>query len=314
MIDQAVPPADTETVVAALRDDLARGDAVAGTVAPILRHLVAAGDVSVFSEEILARVRAMLADLAIALLDALVGTESRRVHSAGEVEVVGRALLDNPALLTHLHSLALEWQLTERMQARLALDPVMSPLLQGLLPNDQGLAAAFVGAQARWCQAQRQMKLALRELPAELLNVALYTLRMLAGAEPELAARATVAETEIRASYDEASSRMGLAAKLVAGLGDGAWTALVLARAGVPLFLTAIAQGSGQNRDAVVLSTHEAQIARLALALRAAGLEPWLVEEQILALHSEMLLPEGFERIGSEQAATILSLHPGQPA
>lgn len=314
MIDQAVPPADTETVVAALRDDLARGDAVAGTVAPILRHLVAAGDVSVFSEEILARVRAMLADLAIALLDALVGTESRRVHSAGEVEVVGRALLDNPALLTHLHSLALEWQLTERMQARLALDPVMSPLLQGLLPNDQGLAAAFVGAQARWCQAQRQMKLALRELPAELLNVALYTLRMLAGAEPELAERATVAETEIRASYDEASSRMGLAARLVAGLGDGAWTALVLARAGVPLFLTAIAQGSGQNRDAVVLSTHEAQIARLALALRAAGLEPWLVEEQILALHSDMLLPEGFERIGSEQAATILSLHPGQPA
>ena len=310
MIDQAVPPANPDTVAAALRDELARGDAVAGTVAPILRHLIAARDVSVFSEEILARVRAMLADLATELLDALVGPESRRAHSADEIEVVGRALLDNPALLTHLHALALEWQLTERMQARLALDPVLSPLVRERLSAPPGPAQDFLAAQARWCQAQRRMKLPLRELPADLLNVALYTLRMLAGAEPELADRASLVENDIRQSYDEAVTRLGLAACMLADLPDGR-SALAIGQAGVPLFLTALAAGSGQHRDAVVLATHEAQLARLALGLRAAGLAPAAVAEQFQVLHPDILLPAGFEQIDPDHAAAILA---GAPA
>ena len=311
MIDQAVPPASTDGVETALREELARGDAMAGTVAPILHHLIAAGDVSVFSEEILARIRAMLADLAAELLDALIGADGRRAHSPGEVEVVGRALLDNPDLLTHLHGLALEWQLTERLQGRLALDPVVAPLLQGLIASADGeisaLARAFFAVQARWCQSQRQMKLPLRELPADLLNIALYTLRTLAGVEPALAERATVVEGEIRRSYDEEATRLGLAARLVVGLGNEAQAALSVAHGGVALFLTALALGSGQERDAAVLSTHEAQLARLALALRAAGLGPSAVEEQFLALHPEIMLPDGFERLASDRAAAILS-------
>lgn len=313
MIDQAAPPASPEHVEAALRDELARGDAVAGTVAPILRHLVTAGDVSLFSEEILARVRAMLADLAIELLDALVGPDSHRAHSPGEIEVVGGALLDNAALLTHLHALALEWQLTERMQARLALDPVVSPLLRGLAATHQGPSMPFLAAQARWCQAQRRMKLTLCELPADLLNVALYTLRMLAGAEPELAERATAAESGIRASYDEAATRAGLAAQLVTYLWQRS-DALCISQAGVALFLTALAMGSGQSRDAAALSTHEAQLARYALALRAAGLEPAAVEEQFLTVHPDILLPVGFERLATDRAAAILSSHTGKSA
>lgn len=310
MIDQAVPPASPESVETALREELARGDAVAGTAVPILRHLIAAGDVSLFSEEIVTRLRAMLADIARQLLDALIGGQGR-AHSAGEVEVVGHALLDNPALVAHLHALALEWQLTEALHARLALDPVASPLLQGLIasPDDatRGKASAFLAAQARWCQAQRRMSLPLRELPADLLNVALYTLRTLAGVEPALAERATVVEGEIRRSYDENATRLGLAAHLVAYLVQDRPATLWVAQGGVALFLTAVAIGSEQGRDALALATHRTQLPRLAVAMRAAGLSGNAVEEQCLLLHPERTPPEGLASLDADQAAAILS-------
>ncbi|KMS59283.1 hypothetical protein V474_08695 [Novosphingobium barchaimii LL02] len=311
MIDQAAPPATSESVEAALRAELARADAMAGTAAPILRHLVAARDIPVFSEEMLARIRAMLASLAGELLDALIGADGRRAHSPAEVEVLGGALLDNPALLAHLHGLAQEWQLTERLQARLALDPVASPMLRSLIHGPDGapkeLAMAFLAAQARWCQAQRRMELPLGELPADLLNVALYTLRTLAGIEPALAERAGVVEGKVRQTYDENATRIGLAERLVKSLGDGVHAALRVDNAGAALFLTALALGSRQQRDAAVHSTHDTQMARLALGLRASGLGAVAVEEQFLALHPEVTLPAGFERLDAERAAMLLS-------
>lgn len=313
MIDQAAPSASPESVETALRDDLARVEAVAGAAVPILRRLIAAGDVSLFSEEIVARLRAMLADIARQLLDALIGGQGR-AHSAAEVEVVGHALLDNPALVAHLHALALEWQLTEGLHTRLALDPVASPLLQALIasPDDttRGKASAFLAAQARWCQAQRRMGLPLCELPADLLNVALYTLRTLAGVEPALAERATIAESEIRRSYDETASRLGLAAQLVAYLVQDRPSTLWITQGGASLFLTAVAIGSGQDRDAVALFTHRTQFVRLAVALRAAGLSGSAVEEQCLLLHPEGTLPEGLANLSADDAAKILSSRP----
>jgi hypothetical protein len=310
MIDQAAPPASPERVETALREQLVRGDAVAGTAVPILRHLIAAGDVSLFNEEIVTRLRAMLADIARQLLDALMGRQGR-THSAGEVEVVGHALLDNPALVSHLHALALEWQLTERLHAAVALDPVASPLLQRLIASPDELtrnkARAFLAAQARWCQAQRRMSLPLTELPAGLLNVALYTLRTLAGIEPALADRATVVEGEIRRSYDEQATRLGLAAHLVAYLVQDRPPTLRVAEAGVPLFLTAIAIGSGQYRDAAALATHRTQTARLGLTLRAAGLGAGAVEEQCLLLHPDVRPSHDISSLSCEDAAAILS-------
>jgi hypothetical protein len=313
MIDQAAPPESPERAEMALRDELARGDAVAAAAAPILRQLIAAGDVSLFSEEVVARLRAMLADIARQLLDALVGGQGR-AHSAGEVEVVGHALLDNPALVAHLHALALEWQLTESLHGRLALDPVASPLVQERIaaPDEpaRAQATAFLSAQARWCQAQRRMALPLRELPAGLLNVALYTLRTLAGVEPALAQRATVVESEIRQTYDEGTTRLGLAATLIAGLEDARPSALRVAHAGVPLFLTVLALGSRQERDAAALSTHRSQFTRLALGLRAAGLGREAVEEQCLSLHPEIALPYGAARLETGAAAALLTALP----
>lgn len=310
MIDKTVHPASGENVEAVLRDELARGDAMAETVLPILRHLVAAEDSSVFSDEILARVRGMLADLAGGLLGAL-NEGGQQAQSAAEAEHLASALMDNPALLSHVHALALEWHLTERMQARLAIDPVVSPLLQRLIassdPAVQGLAMTFLAAQARWCQAQRRMMLPLRELPSDLFHAALLTLRALSIPTPEMADRAAQAEAALRQSYDEGASRLGLASRLIMGLGVEAQAALSLAGGGVALFLTTLSLGSGQLRDAAVLSTHKAQVARLALALRAAGLEASAVEEQFLALHPDVTLPPGFDRIGPDFAAALLS-------
>ena len=51
MIDRVGHPRGGEDVEAALRQELARGDAMAETVLPILRHLVAAEDDSVFSAD-----------------------------------------------------------------------------------------------------------------------------------------------------------------------------------------------------------------------------------------------------------------------
>ncbi|HUD27536.1 MAG TPA: hypothetical protein VMQ93_01610 [Novosphingobium sp.] len=312
MIDQAAPPAIPDRVETTLREELARGDVMAGTAVPILRQLIAAGDLSIFSEEVVARLRGMLADIARQLLDALVGGQGSRAHSAGEVEVVGHALLDNPALVAHLHALTLEWQLTERLQARLGLDAAASPLVQGLIASpDERLradAAAFLAAQVRWCQSQRRMSLPLRELPADLLNVALYTLRTLAGVEPVLAERATVVESEIRRSYDEANTRAGMAARLMAGLAErGGLDVPAVAHSGVPLFVEALARASGQARDTVLMSTHRSQIARLALTLRASGLAAEAAQAQVLSLHPETVLPDVFAAIDETRAAAILA-------
>jgi hypothetical protein len=314
MIDRAVHPENGDNVEAVLREELARGDAMAQSVLPILRHLVAAEDSSVFSDEILARVRGMLSDLVGGVVDALAkagGADAPGARDAGQMAHLTGAFIDNPALLSHLHALALEWQLTERVQARLAIDPVVSPLLQALISSadagTQASAMTFLTAQARWCQAQRRMKLSLRELPGDLLHGVLLTLRGLPGADSDMAQCIGQAEGAIRESYDEGASRLGLASCLIMSLGAGAQAALSITHAGASLFLTALALGAGQARDAVVLSTHEAQLARLALALRAAGLKPSGVAEQFLALHPDITLPEGFERLGPDLAAQILA-------
>jgi hypothetical protein len=313
MIENAVHPADTESVEALLRDELARGDAVAGSVLPILRYLAGTPHSALFGEEVLTRTRAMLADLAGEILDRLVGAGDGRGHSDGEIEVLTRAFLPSPVLLGHVHALALEWQLTESLQARAALDPVASPLLQGLVScadaDLRAAALAFLAAQARWCQVQRRMGLPLGELPAPVFDEVLAIVRKLVAAEPTLAERARVVEAEARRDYAPDATRLGLAQRVVRSHGNV--SALRVTEAGAALFLTALALGSGQTRDAAVVSTQEGQGARLALVLRAAGLEPVAVEEQFLAIHPQAALPSGFERLAADHATAILSSSSG---
>ncbi|MDE8654182.1 hypothetical protein [Novosphingobium album (ex Liu et al. 2023)] len=317
MIERAVPPAQPDSVEAVLREELARGDAMAETVLPILRHLIANKDNSVFSDEILARVRGMIGAIAAELLDARLaasGDGEGPARDPAALQALFDALIDNPALLSHTHALALEWQLTERLQARLALDPVVPPLLQALVaspePGTQEMAMRLLAAQSRFCQNQRRMMLPLCELPGDLLHAALVAARAQAGPAADADERVALAESRLRARYDEGASRLGLISQLVLGMGGGMIAALSVTHAGVAIFLSAMAIGSGQGRDAAILATHDAQWARLALALRSAGLKPAGVAEQILALHPQASLPDEFASLSAERAATILAAGP----
>lgn len=296
-------------VEAVLSHELAQGDAVIGTIAPILRHLLVNDDHSLFSDEIIARMRGMLRHLSTQLLDALDAAGAdypSREYEEAQLAPVTAALADHPALLAHLHALAVEWNQTERLQARLALDPVLSPLLQGLIAaSDPQIAAsgmALLAANARHAQAQRRMQLPLAELPADLFHLAIGALRSAEGATEVM----QQAEARLRAGYDEGRSRIGLMSRLIMALGGGATAALSVTHAGMGLFATALALGAGIDRDSAVLATNETQLARLALALRAAGARIETIEEQFLAFHPEISLPDGFDQLGADRAAALL--------
>lgn len=312
MTDIGAQMSDPAAVEVVLREELGLADAAAGSFAPILHHLLDNASNSIFSDAIVAGVRGMAGGLASQLLGArakAAGKTEPSDHDGPELAALVSVLTGNRAILSHLHALAIEWQLTQHLHARLSLDPVLSPLLQTQIaaadPETAALGMKFLTAQARFCQEQRRMHLPLTELPGDLLHGALAAMRTLAGAEAE--DQSAAAEAAIRLEFHEAHSRLGLAARLIAGMGGGAMAALSVTHAGVALFATALSLGSGQDRDMVVLSTNDSQLARLALALRASGLKQAAVEEQFLSLHPDIALPEGFEQLGADHAAALLA-------
>lgn len=307
-------PASPEALETVLRDDLAQGDASLSTITPILRHLLDSSGSSIFGDEIIAGVRGMIEDIARQLLDELAkakGQADWRVQDACPAEELTAAFVESSALLRHLHALALENQLTTRMQSRLAIDPVLPPLLQGLVaaedPGVSGTAMAFLAAQARFRQAQQRMKLHLTDLPGDLLHTVLMVMHTVAGGEAAGEQAAAAADRAIRTRFDEAKSRLGLASRLVAGMGGGAIAALSLENAGVSIFLSALSLASGLDRDLCMLATGESQLARLALSLGAAGLRPEAIVEQFFALHPDVVLPDGFDQLGPDRAAALLA-------
>jgi hypothetical protein len=293
-----------------LREELARSDVVLETIGPILGHLLANHDHSLFSDEVVSRVRGMLTDLARQLLWAQ-GLASAhpdpRGYAAQNAPTLAETLVGSAELLEHAHALSLEWQLAARLEARNAIDPVLSPLLQALIASDDaptaGAAMAALAAQARFTQAQRRMELPLSELPADLFHAALLALRAFVQTD----GGEGLAEAGLRRDYDESASRLGLLERLVMTMGAGARAALSVSHAGVALFLTALATASSQPRDVAVISTNERQLTRFALALRATGLKPKEVEEQFLYVHPDVTLPTGFDTVRADRAAAMLA-------
>jgi hypothetical protein len=222
---------------------------------------------------------------------------------------MGEALAASPELLAHCHALAIEWQLANRLEARSGIDPVLSPLVQALVASDDAAVASaamgLLAAQVRFMQQQRRMELPLGELPADLFHAALTIWREHApAADP---AALDECETALRSRFDESASRIGLLSRLVTAMGNGARAALSVSHAGVALFLSALSQATNQHRDLAVVSTNDRQLARLALALRAAGLKPGEIEEQFAYLHPDVALPAGFDTLRADRAAAMLS-------
>lgn len=312
MVETIAPLNDAADMEYALRADLARGDAMIGSVAPILRHLLANEEHSLFGDDVIAAVRGMIRDLAGQLLEAVEARAGNgNTQDPARLARLVEDLVENTGLLTHIHALALETQLTNRLEARLSLDHVLSPLLQALIassdPETAAAGMALLASQARFVQGQRRMQLPLAELPGDLLHAVLLTLRAQAVDDAEWQMNVAAADQAIRGSFDEGRSRLGLIARLIAGMGAGATAALAIGHAGTAIFLSALGIAAHQDRDMVALAVNESQCARLLLALRAAGLKAAAIEEQFAALHPELAMPEGCEMIGADQAAAILA-------
>ena len=308
-------PDENRVVEGLFGDELDAADLALANVSPILRHLLGNDDHALFSDRIVAQVRAQIEDLARQLaqsLEAAMGHADPRGAASQTSPGLAAAFIDSPPILAHAHALALEAQLAERLATRLSLDAVLSPLLQTLIasadPNTAATAMALLAAQARFVQAQRRGELPLAELPGDLLHAALLIMREHgAGEDPARDRIAAVLETAIRGNFDEAANRIGLLHRLVAGMGGGAIAALDVGHAGVALFVTALGLGAGLDRDAAVLATSEAQLPRLALALLASGAKSAAVEQQFVALHPEVTLPQGFETLRADRAAAVLA-------
>lgn len=318
MVQAAYPTVGADSIDAILRAELAASDRVADNNGVILRHLLRSDDHSVFSDEVIARVRGMLVDLAhqivIALAEAAGHPEPRTWASEASDEFV-EALAADQVLLAHLHALALEFQLTCRLESERALDPVLSPLLQSQIASSLSdiatVAMRFLSAQARFCQSQRRMELPLAELPGDMFHTAMLTMRAQAGEDAEADMVGAKAEQALRATHDYGRTRAGLAEELLAKMGSGAAAALSLEDAGVALFLSALAMGSRQGRDAAMMATTDSQMPRLVLQLASCGLKPEAVAAQFAALHPDIQLPPGIEALHADLAAAMLEQSAG---
>ncbi len=295
----------------ALRDALSRGDTMLARAGPILSHLLSDTDRSLFTDEIVARIRGMLTDLAKRLLrvqaDAT-GSRAREEFMAQQLEGLTEALIASPALVAHCHALAIEWQAIARLEEASSIDPVLSPMLQELIGHEDpaiaGTAMAALAAQTRFARSQRRLELPFAELTGDLFHDLLLHWREYNHAE--LSSALERAEVRLREEYDEAGGRAALLSRVVSALGKDAQDALSIDYAGIALFLTALSARTGQSRDMAAFSLNEGQSARLALGLRAAGMKVPDVERQLLRIHPDAMPPAELDQIGTREAAQMI--------
>lgn len=305
---------DPAEIEALLRDDLTHADQALVHMGPILRHLLQNDDNSIFSDEVIARVRGMLADIARQLVQAL-GEAAGHDDAAGWAREAGPGLAamlsGNQALLNHLHMLAVEWQLTEKLQGRLGLDPVLTPLVQDLIASpDPDVAARgmnLLAAQARFGQSLRRMQIPLAELPGDLHHLSLMTMQAYIAEDPSGISAAGTAESALRKSRAQHVSRLELLDHITALFGADLPLVLSIENAGVALFLTALGFGAGLSRETAIMCTTESQLARLALSLAASGAGRDGLVSTFVALHPQITLPEGIERLEPDRAAALLA-------
>lgn len=291
--------ADVEAI---LRGGLAREARALSAVVPVLRHLLGSEAQGLVSEAILARVRGMILDLAAQLLAAQAGRDpaARAPDSdPATLDALAERLTGDEVLLAHCHALASESLVAARLQQRHAIDPVLSPLLQELIASEDpavaSLGMATLAAQSRFVESQRRMELPLGELPAELFHALLARMPGGDGA------------AQLQAGYDEATSRLGLLARLVAAMRRGAVAALALDHAGLALFASTLASETRVPRGSAVLACQEGQGLRLALLLRAASLSAPAIERQlVLAEPAASLLP-AIGAIAPARAAALIA-------
>ncbi|MEM6476110.1 MAG: hypothetical protein AAF687_08085 [Pseudomonadota bacterium] len=299
-------------VESVLRDELVRADNALGGVAPVLSHLLASPGLPLVSDATLARLRGTLSDIASQVLTVAEDKTSGAPLDTEEVDRFTDHLGADSALLSHLYAAAMEAEFTTRLEQRASIDPVLSPLLQELIASDDPavaeLAMSAMAAQSRFVQSQRRMQLSIGELPAELYHKVIK--RSVAYVRERGGTGSPSAVQAMKRGFDEGKNRVGLFSRLVASMGNGVRAALELDHAGFALFASGIGAATRQPRELAILSCHERQGARLALALRAAGLDAAAVEQQFRLIDSSESLPIGLNEIAPERAQTLLNRSP----
>lgn len=296
---------DATKVETILRDELAREDRAVEGVPPVLFHLLSGSGHSMVSDAIVARVRGMINNLARQLL-----SRDGRMNAptAESIDALASGLAENSDLLAHYHAIAIEMQLTQRLEQRFGLDPVLSRLWQELISSNDArtssIAIKALAAQSRFVQSQRRMEHPLAELPTNLSNAAL---RIHADQSPPTTAMPT-GTADLIASKENArgETRARLLAQLVATMDAEPLAALDLSHAGLALFASALAHRTGQSRERAITSCHEGQSARLALGLRASGLRAAAIERQLQLLEPVARPPEDLNQLSAKDAGALL--------
>lgn len=303
------PPSPVESM---LREELAQGDNVLVSLAPVLAHLVATASNALFNDQVIASIRGRAHHVARQLLTAdesAAASADVDTHAETAIEELADEMMSQQAFLLHCHALTIEAQTALELQRRSGIDPVVPPMLQSLIASsDAAIAAgamAILAAQARFFRQQERMELPLQELPAPIFEQAIESWKSIAGSEEPAAFART--EAGLRACYDEGAGRIGLLDRMIATLGKDAMTALSVGNGGLAMFSSAVAAATGQPRDRVIVATSEQQLGRLALSLRAAGLDPAQIEQQFHCLHPDVSLPEGFEALRQDRAREMLA-------
>lgn len=296
-----------------LRGALARCDQALASTGPVLRHLVSNSESSLFHEEVLARVRGMLDHLGTQMLRRYLEAAGRPADERiplAELDALVLAMADSESLLSHLHALAIEWRLTQRLAQRRSTEIVLTPILQTAIGSEDAetarLAMAYLTAQARFAQHARRLQVELGELPGELLNFCLTVLRKVVGKRADARRDVQIAIRKVQGAYDEAATRLAMAELLLSGaeIRDAARDP---EHAGIALFISALAKASGLERDLAILGIAEGQAPRLGIMLRAAGLDKKQVERTVLLIHPDARLPEGLGEIDRHTAASLLT-------
>jgi len=274
---------------------LAREERGRDSLRSVLPQLVVSEDAGLLGEEPVIRTRALIEALAADLL--------REAAGPALVPELARVLAARPALLAHCHGLALEGATAERLAAA-GIDPVLSPLLEGLMAGEAeiaGLAMTVLAAQTRFVCRHRRLETVATELPAGLMHVALVALADLPGGPGDAAA------VPLRATYDEGRTRLSLQARLVLSAGGEGDRLLDPAQAGLALFCTALAGRAGVAREEVVLACAPGQDLRLALLLRAAGASAEVSRSALALVHPQAGIPGEWLDLPGHRAAALLA-------
>ncbi len=293
---------DEQLAAALTRADLALCSSV-----PIVKHLIDGTDSSLFSDAIIARVTGMAANVAYQLAGGIHDETMTGIENAA-TKAFFTLLVGDDAFIAHCHALACEYSVIERLRAVQSIDPVLTPMLQAVIASDDatlsGEAMAVLSAQARFMRHLERMELPLSELPGDIFDT---IIGLSCGVAPQDGEVNRDRETAMRANYDEAAGRIAKLDRLVNRLGKSAMAALAIDHAGVALFLSSLACLSHQPRDMFAMSMDTDQIVRLAIAMRAVGLDADKLASQLELIAPDLQTTDMIARMGPDRARELLA-------